>query len=164
MCLSFSHTKNILRIYEADICQKVKNTEAQTKWHILIKRKACNLTRNILLCIHFFYKQPVYKQPGVSCPKFKQLFGLRYLTVSNFDKQLYPEMLKIKQLSGLCLFKSYIIEGNSLFPNRRNRYCPQLKRFMRSFFLVTILLSCEVFAKPSYTTVWQIWALKSPKN
>ena len=28
-----SHAKNILRIYEADICQKVKNTEAETKKH-----------------------------------------------------------------------------------------------------------------------------------
>ena len=26
-----SHVKNILIIYEADICQKVKNTEAETK-------------------------------------------------------------------------------------------------------------------------------------
>ena len=42
VCWSFSHTKNILRIYEADICQKVKNTEAQTKKHYSYKKKACN--------------------------------------------------------------------------------------------------------------------------
>ena len=40
VCWSFSHTKNILRIYEADICQKVKNTEAQTKKHYSYKKKS----------------------------------------------------------------------------------------------------------------------------
>ena len=32
-----SNAKNILRIYEADIYQKVKNTEAETKTHFLKK-------------------------------------------------------------------------------------------------------------------------------
>ena len=39
VCWSFSHTKNILRICEADICQKVKNTEPQTKKHYSYKKK-----------------------------------------------------------------------------------------------------------------------------
>ena len=35
-----SHTKNMLRICEADICQKVKNTEPQTKKHYSYKKKS----------------------------------------------------------------------------------------------------------------------------
>ena len=35
-----SHAKNILRIYEADICQKVKNTKVGTKKHYSYKKKA----------------------------------------------------------------------------------------------------------------------------
>ena len=34
-----SHAKNILRIYEGDICKKVKNIEAETKKHNSIKKK-----------------------------------------------------------------------------------------------------------------------------
>ena len=34
-----SNVQNILRIYKADICQKVKNTEAEPKNTILIRKK-----------------------------------------------------------------------------------------------------------------------------
>ena len=40
-----SNATNILRIYEADICQKVKNTEAETKKHYSYK-KACIVKKN----------------------------------------------------------------------------------------------------------------------
>ena len=47
----------------------------------------------------------LYKQPGLTCPKFKQLLGLSCQTVSNCDQQFYTEMLKNKQPSGLsCSF------------------------------------------------------------
>ena len=51
-CLFYSYTKlcndpaqscnakNILRIYEAENCQKVKNTEAETKKHYPYKKKS----------------------------------------------------------------------------------------------------------------------------
>ena len=37
--LSLCPTKNILRISEADLCQKVKNIEAQAKKHYSYKKK-----------------------------------------------------------------------------------------------------------------------------
>ena len=40
-----SNANSILRIYEADICQKVKNTEAETKKHYSYK-KACVVKKN----------------------------------------------------------------------------------------------------------------------
>ena len=64
VCWSFSHTKNILRIYEADICQKVKNTEAQTKKHYSYKKKS----------VYNFYVTPAY----VDAPP-KKLFMMPYI-------------------------------------------------------------------------------------
>ena len=46
----WSHAKIILRIYEASICQKVKNTEAETKKHYSYKKSVYHCIRFVLKC------------------------------------------------------------------------------------------------------------------
>ena len=65
----------------------------------------------------------LYKQPGITCPKFKQILGLS----CNCDKQLYSEMPKYKQL-WVCqfwMFCSFPFEVLSIENKDQQKNCLQ---------------------------------------